>query len=94
MADIHNRLAHGPHQGGMMDGAVCLFIYFTYHINGLKKSKGDVQPDPEHPNTTDGNHKNLMILFQIMISLDYGSLILYYATFYSNYTVLRLMNLT
>lgn len=49
MADIHNRLAHGPHQGGMMDGAVCLFIYFTYHINGLKKSKGDVQPDPEHP---------------------------------------------
>lgn len=49
MADIHNRLAHGPHQGGMMDGAVCLFIYFTYHIIGLKKSKEDVQPDPEHP---------------------------------------------
>lgn len=46
------------------------------------------------PNTTDGNDKNLMIPFQIRISLDYGSLTLYYATFYSNYTVLRLMNLT
>lgn len=76
MADIHNRLAHGPHQGVMMDGGVCLFIYFTHHINGLKKKEqGRCATRPRTPNTTDGNHKNLMIPFQITIPLnDYGSL--------------------
>lgn len=49
MADIHNRLARGPHQGGMMNGAACFLIYFTHHINGLKKSKSDMQPAPGHP---------------------------------------------
>lgn len=74
-----------------------LFAYsFILHITlmGWKRARKMCNQTQNTPNATDGNHKNLMIPFQIMISLDYGSLTLYYATFYSNYTVLRLMNLT